>query len=65
MPVSTAEYQSLWMARLVKSHDDYPRDAKRVRFRSAVCRRGFGNNYDESLANVKGRFWYVQLRKRF
>ena len=25
----------------------------------------FGNNYDESLATIKGRFWYVQLRKRF
>jgi len=23
------------------------------------------NNYDESLANIKGRFWYVQLKKRF
>jgi hypothetical protein len=25
----------------------------------------FENNYDESLATIKGRFWYVQLRKRF
>ena len=25
----------------------------------------FENNYDESLADVKGRFWYVQLKKRF
>jgi iron complex outermembrane recepter protein len=23
------------------------------------------NNYDESLATIKGRFWYVQLRKSF
>jgi iron complex outermembrane receptor protein len=23
------------------------------------------NNYDEGLANVKGRFWYGQLKKRF
>ncbi len=23
------------------------------------------NGYDESLATIKGRFWYVQLRKRF
>jgi hypothetical protein len=23
------------------------------------------NNYDESLATIKGRFWYVQLKKRF
>jgi outer membrane receptor protein involved in Fe transport len=25
----------------------------------------FENNYDESLATIKGRFWFVQLRKRF
>jgi outer membrane receptor protein involved in Fe transport len=25
----------------------------------------FENNYDESLANIKGRFWYVQVKKRF
>jgi outer membrane receptor protein involved in Fe transport len=23
------------------------------------------NNYDQSLATIKGRFWYVQLKKRF
>jgi hypothetical protein len=23
------------------------------------------NNYDESIADIKGRFWYVQLKKRF
>ena len=25
----------------------------------------FENGYDESLASAKGRFWYVQLKKRF
>jgi iron complex outermembrane recepter protein len=25
----------------------------------------FENNYDESVADVRGRFWYVQLKKRF
>jgi iron complex outermembrane receptor protein len=25
----------------------------------------FGSNYDQSLAIIKGRFWYVQLKKRF
>jgi len=25
----------------------------------------FENNYDESTADVRGRFWYVQLKKRF
>jgi hypothetical protein len=23
------------------------------------------NGYDQSLATIKGRFWYVQLKKRF
>jgi len=23
------------------------------------------NGYDESLAAIKGQFWYVQLKKRF
>ena len=26
---------------------------------------GFGYGYDPSLADVKGRFWYLQLTKRF
>jgi iron complex outermembrane receptor protein len=25
----------------------------------------FENNYDESLATIKGRFWFIQLKKRF
>jgi iron complex outermembrane recepter protein len=25
----------------------------------------FENNYDESLADVRGRFWYIELKKRF
>jgi outer membrane receptor protein involved in Fe transport len=25
----------------------------------------FPNGYDTSLANIKGRFWYVELKKRF
>jgi iron complex outermembrane recepter protein len=25
----------------------------------------FENNYDESLADVRGRFWYLQIKKRF
>jgi iron complex outermembrane receptor protein len=25
----------------------------------------FGPSYDQSLATIKGRFWYVQLKKRF
>ena len=26
---------------------------------------GFGYGYDGSLADVKGRFWYLQLTKKF
>jgi iron complex outermembrane receptor protein len=26
---------------------------------------GFGNGYDPSLATIRARFWYVQLKKRF
>jgi hypothetical protein len=25
----------------------------------------FGNGYDASLADIKGRLWYVQLTKKF
>ena len=25
----------------------------------------FENGYDESLTTIKGRFWYVGLKKRF
>jgi outer membrane receptor protein involved in Fe transport len=25
----------------------------------------FENGYDEALTTIKGRFWYVQLKKRF
>jgi outer membrane receptor protein involved in Fe transport len=25
----------------------------------------FGNNFDTSLATIKGRFWYAQVKKRF
>jgi hypothetical protein len=25
----------------------------------------FENQYDESIANLKGRFWYVGIKKRF
>ena len=25
----------------------------------------FENNYDESLADVRGRFWYAAIKKRF
>jgi iron complex outermembrane receptor protein len=65
MPVSTAEYNPCgWRAWLNQTtvtlgmqnvlDEDPP-------FAAA----SFENNYDESLADVRGRFWYVQLKKRF
>jgi iron complex outermembrane receptor protein len=65
MPVSTAEYNpcgwrawlnnttiSLGMQNVFDSDPPFVAGA-------------FGNNYDQSLTTIKGRFWYVQLKKRF
>jgi outer membrane receptor protein involved in Fe transport len=65
MPVSTAEYNPCgWHAWLNNTtitlgmqnvFDDDP----------PFVAGSFENGYDESLATIKGRFWYVQLKKRF
>ena len=65
MPVSAAEYGcnnwkwwlnnttiSLGMQNVLDSDPPFVADAPE-------------NGYDESLATIKGRFWYVQLKKRF
>ena len=65
LPVSTAEYKpcgwrtwlnnttiSLGMQNVFDSDPPFVAGAN-------------GNNYDQSLATIKGRFWYVQLKKRF
>jgi outer membrane receptor protein involved in Fe transport len=65
MPVSTAEYRcnnskwwlnnttiSLGMQNVFDSDPPFVAGA-------------FENGYDESLATIKGRFWYAQLKKRF
>ena len=65
MPVSTAEYKPCgWRAWLNNTtmtlgmqnvfDEDPPFVAGAIE-----------NGYDESLATIKGRFWYVQLKKRF
>ena len=65
LPVSTADYYpSGWRAWLNNTtitlgmqnvfDEDPPFVAK-----------AFENNFDESLADIKGRFWYFQLKKRF
>jgi len=65
LPVSTAEYHPCgWRAWLngttitVGMQNVFDQDPPFVA-------GAFENNYDESLANVRGRFWYVQVKKRF
>ncbi len=68
LPVSTAEYNRCgWRAWLndttisLGMQNVFDEDPPFV----AGSGFGFVSNYDESLATVKGRFWYLQLRKRF
>ncbi len=65
LPVSTAEYNPCgWRAWLngttitVGMQNVFDEDPPFVA-------GAFENNFDESLADIKGRFWYVQLKKRF
>jgi iron complex outermembrane receptor protein len=65
LPVSTAEYNPCgWRAWLngttitLGMQNVFDQDPPFVA-------GAFENNYDESIASVRGRFWYVQLRKRF
>ena len=65
MPVSTAEYNPCgWRAWLNNTtitlgmQNVFDADPPFVA-------ASFENGYDESLATIKGRFWYVQLKKRF
>jgi iron complex outermembrane receptor protein len=65
IPVSTAEYNPCgWRAWLNNTtitlgmQNMFDEDPPFVA-------TSFENGYDESLATIKGRFWYVQLKKRF
>ena len=65
MPISTAEYNSCgrrtWLSNttitlgMQNVFDEDP----------PFVAGSLANGYDESLATIKGRFWYVQLKKRF
>jgi outer membrane receptor protein involved in Fe transport len=65
MPVSTAEYNPCgwhaWLNNTTVSlglQNVFDSDPPFVAGAIAT-------NYDTSLATIKGRFWYVQLKKRF
>jgi iron complex outermembrane receptor protein len=68
LPVSTAEYNPCgWRAWLNNTtislgmQNVFDEDPPFVAGSGAA----FVSNYDESLATIKGRFWYLQLKKRF
>jgi iron complex outermembrane receptor protein len=65
MPVSTAEYNPCgWRACL--NNTTITLGMQNVFDEDPPFVAGaFANGYDESLATIKGRFWYVQLKKRF
>jgi iron complex outermembrane receptor protein len=65
MPVSTAEYNPCgWRAWL--NNTTITLGMQNVLDADPPFVAGSGENgYDESLATIKGRFWYVQLKKRF
>jgi outer membrane receptor protein involved in Fe transport len=65
MPVSTADYNPCgWRAWL--NNTTITLGMQNVLdFDPPFVAGSFENGYDESLATIKGRFWYVQLRKRF
>jgi iron complex outermembrane receptor protein len=65
MPVSTAEYNPCgWRAWL--NNTTISLGMQNVFDEDPPFVAGAGESgYDESLATIKGRFWYVQLKKRF
>jgi iron complex outermembrane receptor protein len=65
IPVSTAEYNPCgWRAWL--NNTTISLGMQNVFDQDPPFVAGaFENGYDESLATIKGRFWYVQLKKRF
>ncbi len=65
IPVSTAEYNSCgWRAWL--NNTTLTLGMQNVFDSDPPFVAGaLDNNYDQSLATIKGRFWYVQLKKRF
>ena len=64
VPVSTADYLGGW--RWWLNNTTISLGIQNVLDQDPPFAAGsFENGYDESLATIKGRFWYVQLKKRF
>jgi outer membrane receptor protein involved in Fe transport len=65
LPVSTAEYNPCgWRAWL--NNTTLTLGMQNVfDFDPPFVAAALATNYDNSLATIKGRFWYVQLKKRF
>ena len=65
MPVSTAEYNSCgWRAWLNNTTLTFGLQNV-FDFDPPFAAGALGNNYDQSLTTIKGRFWYAQLKKKF
>ncbi|HEX9270699.1 MAG TPA: hypothetical protein VGA01_00650 [Candidatus Binatia bacterium] len=66
MPLSTAEYNPCgWRAWLNNTTISLGMQNVFDFDPPFVASLALGNNYDQSLATIKGRFCYVQLKKRF
>jgi outer membrane receptor protein involved in Fe transport len=65
IPLSTAEYNPCgWRAWL--NNTTFTLGLQNVFDEDPPFVAGsFENGYDESITTIKGRFWYVQLKKRF
>ena len=53
------------LASVAEWHNSHAWGEQRLRFSAAIRRAAFENGYDEQTANIKGRTWYVALKKRF
>jgi outer membrane receptor protein involved in Fe transport len=65
MPISTAEYNPCGWRAWLNSTTVSLGMQNVFDFDPPFVAGALGNNYDNSLASIKGRFWYVQLKKRF
>jgi iron complex outermembrane receptor protein len=65
LPVSTAEYNPCGWRALLNNTTLTLGMQNVFDFDPPFVAAAFGTNYDQSLATIKGRFWYVQLKKRF